>query len=76
MSNVNDESDLYAFDSNSKFDTILPGDLLHCDFGISYLTLNTDTQELAYVLKPEETSAPDFLVKALKDGNQGSRHFY
>ena len=65
-----DESDLYAFDSNSKFDTILPGDLLHCDFGISYLTLNTDTQELAYVLKPEETSAPDFLVKALKDGNR------
>ena len=66
----NDESDLYAFDNNSKFDTILPGDLLHCDFGISYLTLNTDTQELGYVLKPEETSAPDFLVNALKDGNR------
>jgi len=65
-----DESDLYAFDNNSKFDTILPGDLLHCDFGISYLTLNTDTQELGYVLKPEETSAPDFLVNALKDGNR------
>jgi Xaa-Pro aminopeptidase len=66
----NDASDLYAFDNNSKFDTILPGDLLHCDFGISYLTLNTDTQELGYVLKPEETSAPDFLVNALKDGNR------
>ena len=66
----NDESDLYAFDNNSKFDTILPGDLLHCDFGISYLTLNTDTQELGYVLKPEETSAPDFLVNTLKDGNR------
>ena len=66
----NDKSDLYAFDNNSKFDTILPGDLLHCDFGISYLTLNTDTQELGYVLKPEETSAPDFLVNALKDGNR------
>ena len=65
-----DESDLYAFDNNSKFDTILPGDLLHCDFGISYLTLNTDTQELGYVLKPGETSAPDFLVNALKDGNR------
>ena len=66
----NDDSDLYAFDNNLKFDTILPGDLLHCDFGISYLTLNTDTQELGYVLKPEETSAPDFLVNALKDGNR------
>ena len=65
-----DESELYAFDNNSKFDIILPGDLLHCDFGISYLTLNTDTQELAYVLKPKETNAPDFLISALKEGNR------
>ena len=65
-----DESELYAFDNNSKFDIILPGDLLHCDFGISYLTLNTDTQELAYVLKPKETNAPDFLINALKEGNR------
>jgi hypothetical protein len=65
-----DESDLYAFDNNSKLDIILPGDLLHCDFGISYLTLNTDTQELAYVLKPKETNAPDFLISALKEGNR------
>ena len=42
-----DNSDLYAFDNKSKFDLILPGDILHCDFGISYLTLKTDTQELA-----------------------------
>lgn len=48
------KSDLYAFDGKSKFDIILPGDLIHCDFGISYLTLNTDCQELAYVLKPFE----------------------
>ena len=65
-----DNSDLYAFDSKSKFDIILPGDLLHCDFGISYLTLNTDTQELAYVLKPGETDAPDFLIKAFKEGTR------
>jgi len=65
-----DDSDLYAFDNNSKFDTILPGDLLHCDFGITYLTLNTDTQELAYVLKPGETNAPDFLINAFKEGNR------
>jgi hypothetical protein len=65
----NEMSDLYSFDSKSKFDTILPGDLLHCDFGISYLTLNTDCQELAYVLKRGEKSAPLALINALEDGN-------
>ena len=64
------ESDLYAFDSKSKFDIIQPGDLVHCDFGISYLSLNTDCQELAYVLKPGEKQAPDFLVDALAKGNR------
>lgn len=43
---------------------------MHCDFGITYLRLNTDCQELAYVLKPEETEAPSFLVNALYDGNR------
>ena len=65
-----DNSDLYAFDNKSKFDIILPGDLLHCDFGISYLTLNTDTQELGYILKPGETKAPEYLINALKEGNR------
>lgn len=64
------ESDLYAFDSKSKFDIVQPGDLVHCDFGISYLSLNTDCQELAYVLKPGEKQAPDFLVDALAQGNR------
>ena len=63
-------SDLYAFDGQSKFDIILPGDLVHCDFGITYLTLNTDCQELAYVLKPNENKAPNFLSNALKEGNR------
>ena len=66
----NENSDLYAFDGESKFDIIQPGDLIHCDFGITYLTLNTDCQELAYVLKPDETEAPDYLVKALYEGNR------
>lgn len=38
--------------------TILPGDLLHIDFGITSLGLNTDTQQMAYVLRPGETEAP------------------
>lgn len=65
-----DKSDLYAFDNKAKFDVIQPGDLVHCDFGISYLTLNTDCQEIAYVLRPDEDRAPEFLVQALADGNR------
>ena len=65
----NESSDMYSFDGKSKFDTILPGDLLHCDFGITYLTLNTDCQELAYVLRRGEKTAPQALQEALKDGN-------
>mgnify|MGYP006086854897 CR=1 FL=1 len=65
-----DNSDLYSFDSKSKYDIIYPGDLVHCDFGISYLRLNTDCQQLAYVLKPGETEAPVELKKALEKGNR------
>ncbi len=49
---------------------ILPGDLLHVDFGITYLRLNTDTQQHAYILKLQETDAPDYLKKALARGNK------
>jgi Xaa-Pro aminopeptidase len=49
---------------------IQPGDLLHVDFGITYLRLNTDTQQHAYVLKPGETDAPEYLKKAMATGNR------
>ena len=49
---------------------ILPGDLLHVDFGITYLRLNTDTQQHAYILKPDETEAPEYLRNAFKRGNK------
>ena len=68
------KSDLYAFDGKSKTDVIIQGDLVHCDFGISYLTLNTDCQELAYVLNSEEIDAPDFLNDALAQGNAVQDH--
>ena len=61
---------LYSFSERPGNQTILPGDLLHCDFGITYLGLNTDCQELAYVLKPGEKGPPGFLVDALKQGNR------
>lgn len=60
---------LYSFSGRPDAMVIRQGDLLHCDFGISYLRLHTDCQELAYVLKPQETEAPKFLKDALKDGN-------
>jgi len=63
-------SHLYSFSGSPDDMVILPGDLLHCDFGITYLRLNTDCQELAYVLRPDEKSAPKFLVDGLKAGNQ------
>jgi len=49
---------------------IMPGDLLHVDFGITYLRLNTDTQQHAYVLRSGETDAPEYLKTALQAGNK------
>lgn len=46
------------------------GDLLHCDFGITYLKLCTDTQEMAYVLNDGETDVPKGLKAALAQGNR------
>jgi Xaa-Pro aminopeptidase len=51
-------------------ETIRPGDLVHLDFGITYLRLNTDTQQHAYVLRPGESAAPQGLVDALGVGNR------
>jgi Xaa-Pro aminopeptidase len=63
------ESDV-IFNKRPQPVVIQPGDLLHVDFGITYLRLNTDTQQHAYVLKPDEKEAPDFLRKALVRGNK------
>lgn len=51
-------------------EVIQPGDLLWTDFGITYLRLNTDTQHLAYVLKPGETEAPIGLRQGLANSNR------
>ncbi len=60
-------------------EVIQPGDLLWTDFGITYLRLNTDTQHLAYVLKPGETEAPAGLRQGLANSNKVqdilARHF-
>ncbi|KAH8750360.1 hypothetical protein F5882DRAFT_487708 [Hyaloscypha sp. PMI_1271] len=46
------------------------GDLLHVDFGVTALRLNTDTQHLAYVLYPGETSIPPGLKDGLRKVNR------
>jgi Xaa-Pro aminopeptidase len=46
------------------------GDVLHCDFGITALRLNTDTQHMGYVLREGETSAPAGLQRALARSNR------
>jgi Xaa-Pro aminopeptidase len=56
--------------TDSKSIVIQPGDLLHVDFGITYLRLNTDTQQHAYILKAGEKDAPQYLKDAFKKGNQ------
>lgn len=48
---------------------IQPGDMLWTDFGIVYLGLNTDTQHLAYVLKPGEAEAPAGLKAGMAANN-------
>jgi Xaa-Pro aminopeptidase len=58
------------FSDRSGADVIMPGDLIHMDFGIEYLGLSTDTQRHAYVLRPGETEAPKGLRDALKIGNR------
>ena len=61
---------LRSFSGRPETNVIMPGDLLHCDIGFTYLRLNTDQQQLAYVLRPGETDVPDYLKKAMAIGNR------
>ena len=55
---------------DSSNPVILRGDVLHTDFGITALGLNTDTQHMGYVLLAGETDAPDGLRAALARSNR------
>lgn len=61
---------LRTFSKRPEQQVILPGDLLHVDFGITYLRLNTDMQQHAYVLRPGETTVPQALQDAFLQGNR------
>ena len=61
---------LRSFSNRPDRKIIQKGDLLHCDFGITYLRLNSDCQQMAYVMKDDETEVPIFLKKAFNKGNK------
>ncbi len=46
------------------------GDVLHTDFGITAMGLNTDTQHMGYVLREGETGPAAGIRKALRNGNR------
>jgi hypothetical protein len=61
---------LRSFSNRPDRKIIQKGDLLHCDFGITYLRLNSDCQQMAYVMKDDENDVPLFLKTAFKKGNK------
>jgi hypothetical protein len=64
------KSHIESFSKAKEKKVIQNGDLLNCDFGITYIKLNTDCQQHAYVLKTGETDVPVFLKDAFAKGNR------
>ena len=56
--------------SDSAGPVIQRGDVLHCDFGVTALGLNTDTQHMGYVLRDGEVEPPAGLRQALANSNR------
>ncbi|MEX1140239.1 MAG: M24 family metallopeptidase [Bacteroidota bacterium] len=46
------------------------GDVLHCDFGITLMRLNTDTQHMGYVLREGESDVPAGIKNILAVSNR------
>ena len=54
---------------SSESTVIERGDVLHVDFGITYMGLNSDWQKMAYVLREGETDVPAGLQVAMTHTN-------
>jgi len=65
-----DQSLAYINDNGLDESVLYKGDHVHIDFGISYLNLQTDTQQNAYILRDGETDVPVSLKTALRAGNR------
>ena len=68
--NLELKSQTEAFSDRPDKTIIQKGDLIHCDFGISYLRLHTDCQQHAYILKDNEKQPPLYLQNAFALGNK------
>ncbi|KDQ64369.1 hypothetical protein JAAARDRAFT_52322 [Jaapia argillacea MUCL 33604] len=51
-------------------DVIQEGDILHVDYGITAMGMNTDVQHMAYVLRAGETDAPQGLKDGIRKANR------
>jgi hypothetical protein len=69
-SNEFNNDHLDSFSNRPENKIINYGDLLHCDFGINYLRLNSDCQQMAYVMRESDKEVPKFLQTAFYKGNQ------
>lgn len=61
---------LRSFSNRPQGDVVRAGDLLHVDIGISYLRLNTDIQQHAYILRPGEKGLPPAISRAFANSNR------
>ena len=64
------KSHIESFSKEKAEKIIQKGDLLHCDFGVTYIGLNTDCQQHAYILNDGEDEVPVFLKEAFEKGNR------
>lgn len=52
-------------------DTVIEkGDIIHTDWGIEYMGLNTDSQRLGYLLRDGETEIPAGILEGFRIGNR------
>ncbi|KAI0172938.1 hypothetical protein GGR52DRAFT_546784 [Hypoxylon sp. FL1284] len=67
-----DDPSAFIDDPRAPDHPIQYGDLIHTDFGVSALGLNTDTQHIGYVLYPGETEddVPKGMIEGLKKVNR------
>lgn len=59
-----------SFTARPAETTVLPGDLVHIDFGIVHMGLHTDQQQHGYVLGKGETDAPPGMYTGLAAANR------
>lgn len=60
-----------VIEKHGKDDKIIrPGDFIHCDVGLKYMSYNSDHQEWAYVPRINETDVPETFKKIMAEGNR------